>query len=106
MAPVTDPNTLSNYQDVVTQHTTVDVALDFDKSCVHGNATLKLKVVKDIDEVVLDTSYLDISKVLVNGSEAQWKLVDRMEPYGSALKISTKGQAGSSIDVTVSLSYP
>ncbi|KAI5814461.1 peptidase family M1-domain-containing protein [Pyronema omphalodes] len=101
MAPVTDPNTLSNYQDVVTQHTTVDVALDFDKSCVHGNVTLKLKVIKDIDEVVLDTSYLNISKVLVHDSEVQWKLVDRMEPYGSALKIFTKGQAGSSIDVTI-----
>lgn len=104
MAPITDPNTLANHHSVVTEYTTIDVALDFKASSVSGDATLKLKVLKDgVGEVVLDTSYLDIKCVAIDGKETTWKLDDRKEPYGSALRITltNKPKAGDSIDVMV-----
>jgi leukotriene-A4 hydrolase len=104
MAPITDPNTLSNYHAVVTQFTCVEVTLDFESSIVSGYVTLTLKALEDgLGEVVLDTSYLDIKKVVVNGKETGWTLEDRTEPYGSALKIclTEQGKAGESIEATV-----
>ncbi|KAF8242426.1 leukotriene A-4 hydrol [Wilcoxina mikolae CBS 423.85] len=104
MAPITDPNTLSNHHSVVTQSTCVDVTLDFESSIVSGYVTLTFKALEDgVGEVVLDTSYLDIKKVAVNGKEAIWTLEDRTEPYGSALKICLAEQtkAGESIEATV-----
>jgi leukotriene-A4 hydrolase len=104
MAPITDPNTLSNHHSVVTQSTHVDVTLDFESSIVSGNVTLTLKALEDgVGEVVLDTSCLDIGGVAVNGKEAAWTLEDRIEPYGSALKICLDEQikAGETVKATV-----
>jgi len=104
MAAITDPNTLSNHHSVVTRHTTIDVALDFKTSSVSGDAALMLTVLRDgVEEVVLDTSYLDVKRVAVGGRETTWKLDGRKEPYGSALRIALadKPNIGDSIDVTV-----
>lgn len=55
-----DPNTLSNYHNFVTIHTTANFELDFRKKVLEGNVVLRLQSTteKEIDEVVLDTRFV------------------------------------------------
>jgi aminopeptidase N len=102
MAPVTDPNTLSNYSSIVTEFTTVDVALNFETRTVAGEVMFELKALEDgVKEVVLDTSYLDIKKVVVDTEEVPFTLDDRQEPYGSALHIPLAVSPKKNTTVTV-----
>ncbi|KAL9108996.1 MAG: hypothetical protein Q9227_006236 [Pyrenula ochraceoflavens] len=84
-----DPNTLSNYSEFRTVHTTANLEISFEKKCLRGNVVLQLQSTNDADsrEVVLDSSFLDINSINVNGQPSKWDLSPRMEPYGSALKI-------------------
>lgn len=54
-----DPNTLSNYHNFITTHTTANLEIDFEKKRLWGNVVLLLKSLteKEADEVVLDTRY-------------------------------------------------
>lgn len=87
---VRDPNTLSNYNEFSTIHTTANFTIDFEGKNLIGNVLLKLKPVARTErrELFLDTSYLDIHDVQVDGRSSKWDLMPRSEPYGSALKIS------------------
>lgn len=83
-----DPNTLSNYHEFITIHTIANFSIDFGKKNLVGNVLLKLKAVnKACQEVVLDTSYLDIQDVRIDSHALKWDLLPRSEPLGSALKI-------------------
>ncbi|KAF2275621.1 leukotriene A-4 hydrol [Westerdykella ornata] len=84
-----DPNTLSNYHNWVTRHTSANFAIDFDQRILRGNVVLTMESLTDREskEILLDTSFLSIGGVSVNGTEAKWNLKDRMEPFGSALAI-------------------
>ena len=103
--PPRDPNTLSNYNNFVTTHTIANLGIHFEKRCVSGNITLKLKSITDAatKEIVLDTSFLNIKDVVVNGRASKWNLSSRFEPYGSALKISLEEgiDDGKSVDVNI-----
>lgn len=65
-----DLSTLSNYQDVRTQHIDLVWSIDWDKRIIGGKATLTLEATNAVDEAILDTSYLDITGVEVNGKKA------------------------------------
>ncbi|SMR54343.1 unnamed protein product [Zymoseptoria tritici ST99CH_3D1] len=84
-----DPNTLSNYNAWRTRHTTADLEVDFDAKSLSGTIHLTLeKLSKGDRKVVLDTSYLNIVGVEVEGEKAQWDLTPkRIEPYGSPLTV-------------------
>ena len=99
-----DPNTLSNYHVFRTRHIHAAFSIDFSKSVLKGGVRLSLEAVgKEDDDIVLDTSHLDLSNVTVNGSPAEWKVEPRSEPLGSALKIKVgKGvDLGQVLDVSV-----
>ncbi|KAH8820827.1 putative leukotriene A-4 hydrolase like protein [Xylogone sp. PMI_703] len=104
-----DPNTLSNYNYWKTKHTVANFALDFKKQCVTGSVRLQLESITDkaSEEIVLDTSYLDIKDVSVDGNKVKsWKVKDRTEPYGSPLTVSVPGGAskGSVVELDISIS--
>ena len=84
-----DPNTLSNYNDFLTTHTVANFNIDFLKARLVGSIILILKSLQDggSSRVVLDTSFLKVDNVQVNGRSTQWELQPRSEPYGSALDI-------------------
>ena len=84
-----DPNTLSNYNNFLTTHTIVNFNIDFEKKQLTGDVLLKLKSITDGEsqEILLDTSHLDVANVKVDGAASRWKLLPRFEPYGSTLKI-------------------
>lgn len=102
-----DPNTLSNYNNFITTHTAVDFKIDFEKNRMHGSVLLDLKSITDAEtkKIVLDTSYLQIDDVSVDGSKAKWNLASRFEPYGSPLSVKLdKGvPKGESVKVNVGL---
>lgn len=51
-----DPNTLSNYHNYVTKHTSVDFEIDFEKKRLVGSVVLKLESLTDEEvDVVLDS---------------------------------------------------
>ena len=87
--PPRDPNTLSNYNHFLTVHTTVNFIIDFEKKIIAGNVALTLKSITDAaaKEILLDTSFLDIKDVVLDGKPPRWELLPRFEPYGSALKV-------------------
>ena len=54
-----DPNTLSNYHNYVTRHTSVDFEIDFAKKRLVGKVVLKLESLTDGKvDVVLDARYV------------------------------------------------
>ena len=104
-----DPNTLSNYNNWKTKHTIADLAIDFKKQRLHGTVTLELESItdKESEEIVLDTSFLDIQKISVDGAKNEgFKIKGRLEPYGSPLSIPVPGGAakGSTVTVEIGLS--
>lgn len=107
--PPRDPNTLSNYNHWRTKHTIADLAIDFKKQRLSGTVTLQLESLteKESDEVILDTSFLDITTISVGGAKSrEWDVKARSEPYGSPLTIKIPGGAALgkiiSLEITVS----
>lgn len=101
-----DPNTLSNYNEFVTTHTVANLNIDFKKKTLAGNILLKLKPIAQTksQKVVLDSSYLDIQEVKVDGHSLKWDLLPRSEPYGSALKIDLDKTVSESASVEIDVS--
>ena len=101
-----DPSTLSNYNEFVTTHTVASLTIDFEKKILAGNILLRLKPVTKTNgkEVILDSSYLDIQNVTVDGRSLKWDLLPRSEPLGSALKIGLdkRAQESGSFEIDVS----
>jgi leukotriene-A4 hydrolase len=64
-----DPNTLSNYDDFRTKHTTAVLEIDFEKKVLKGNVALVLESLTDAksEEILLDTRFV----VLYSG-DGQW----------------------------------
>ena len=84
-----DPNTLSNYNNWLTTHTSTTFDILFNEQKLSGNVIHKLKSITkaETNEVILDTSHLLIHSVKINGEKAKWEVASRVEPYGSPLKI-------------------
>jgi leukotriene-A4 hydrolase len=89
-----DPNTLSNYNNWITKHTKAEFAIDFKAQKLVGSVTLALESItdKESEEIILDTSFLDIKDISINGTKTkEWIVKDRSEPYGSPLFIKIPG---------------
>ncbi|KAL8997992.1 MAG: hypothetical protein Q9188_006196 [Gyalolechia gomerana] len=104
--PPRDPNTLSNYNNFLTEHTAANFEIDFEKKRLSGNVILKLKSVSpsETKEILLDTSHLDVKNVALKGEIlSSWQLLQRLEPYGSALRISFEKEAekGQSLELDI-----
>ena len=97
MPAVYDQHTLSNIGDIYTTHLHIDWSVDWDAKLISGSVTHDLTADADVMEVVLDTSYLDIHKVHLNGTQVEFKLDERKSTLGAALHIPlgktvTKGE--------------
>ncbi|KAI8889700.1 hypothetical protein K501DRAFT_95530, partial [Backusella circina FSU 941] len=83
-----DPSSLANLSQVVTKHIHLDWNISFDEKKISGHILLDmLTCVPDVKEVILDTSYLDLKSVEVNGEEVKYTVAERHLSLGSALTI-------------------
>lgn len=106
MAPTKDPNSLSNHLVYTTTHTNISLVLSFPTSSLSGEVELTLKALEDtLEDVVLDTSYLDVKEVKVDGETAKFSPAERTEPYGSALTIAIGREVKEGKDVKVRVCY-
>ncbi|KAJ9118642.1 hypothetical protein QFC22_003862 [Naganishia vaughanmartiniae] len=73
---IKDQATLSNYHQVRNLHTHLQWTIDWNDQLIAGTATLTMKPETDepVTRVVLDTSYLDIRGVKVDGEKVEFKL--------------------------------
>ncbi|OJJ31767.1 hypothetical protein ASPWEDRAFT_117915 [Aspergillus wentii DTO 134E9] len=87
--PPRDPNTLSNYNSWVSTHITANFDVLFDQKKLAGNVVHRFKSITNSEsqDIILDTNYLDIVHVKVDGKPSPWELLPPLEPYGTALKI-------------------
>lgn len=85
-----DNATLSNYHQVRNTHTALEWHIDWHAQLIAGTATLTLKPETEtaVNEVVLDTSFLRIEGVLVDGGQVKWEKAERIEAMGEALTIN------------------
>ncbi|KAJ5170669.1 Leukotriene A4 hydrolase [Penicillium coprophilum] len=85
-----DPNTLSNYNNWRSTHITANFDILFDQKKLVGNVVHQFKSITDgqSQEIILDTSHLDIGAVKVDGRPSKWEFLPPLEPYGVPLKIS------------------
>lgn len=86
-SPELDPSSLSNYSAFGIGPVHLSFNVDFDRKIVGGKVQYNLKKVIDSKTVVLDTSYLTISKALVNGNVVDHLVGERQGPLGSPLTI-------------------
>lgn len=84
-----DPNTLSNYNNWKTTHTSANLDILFDEQKLKGSVTHSFESISDgeTEEILLDSSHVQIHSVKAGGKAAEWELLKRVEPYGSPLKI-------------------
>jgi leukotriene-A4 hydrolase len=97
-----DKATSANYTEVKVTHTHLEWTIDWDNHVFHGLAVLSLTALKEVGKVVLDTSYLDIKKVEVDGQEVKYTVGERRGTLGSALQfqlpeVVDKGEVSDSL---------
>ncbi|KAF7519061.1 hypothetical protein G7054_g13236 [Neopestalotiopsis clavispora] len=102
---VRDPNTLSNYNHWLTRHTTVHFHINFEKQRLEGSVQLDLESLTDKEskEIILDTNRLHVASVKINQKDSEWKLKDRVEPFGSPLHVSVPDGAAKGQFVTLDI---
>jgi leukotriene-A4 hydrolase len=88
MTKARDPNTLSNYDKVRIRETVLRLGIDFCRKQLNGSVHHELEWLEETDEIILDTSFLKIHELKVENKRQRWELLERVEPYGSPLKIS------------------
>lgn len=89
-SPEVDPCTNSNYREFEIQKTELNITISFEKKIVLGEVTYTLTAKKpNTTSIILDTSYIQIQKVRINGLPTDnYEVAKRKEPFGSPLKIS------------------
>ena len=65
-----DPATLSNINEIQTNHIQLDLKVDFEQKILDGSVTLNLTTLtNDVSKVILDSKYLNIKSVSQDGRQ-------------------------------------
>lgn len=100
-----DEHTLANIAQVRTTHLHLDWHVDWHKKLISGSVEHKIQVLENATEnVILDTSFLDIGDVTVDGEKVQIKLGARQGSLGSPLTIPV-GKRKKDEEVTIKVHY-
>ncbi|CEP61330.1 bifunctional aminopeptidase/epoxide hydrolase LALA0_S03e00452g [Lachancea lanzarotensis] len=86
-SPETDYSTLSNYKAFQVQHSNLNLEISFEKQTISGVVHYNLHNVANASQILLDTSFLEVSDVSIDGSKVDFKVEPRREPLGSRLVV-------------------
>ncbi|NXD32286.1 LKHA4 aminopeptidase, partial [Spelaeornis formosus] len=89
-------------------HTHLEWTIDWEKQVFHGHAVVSLQAQpssQGVERVVLDTSFLDIKKIEVDGTEVKWHLGERIGTIGSALSFDLPRKVNPGEEVKVKVTY-
>lgn len=101
-SPEIDPSTLSNYQKFDVRHTTLNLDVLFQEKKLKGSVTLSLTTLSDVSSIILDTSFLKIHNIEINKKPfVDYKLNDRVEPFGSSLEINYSSSTDDEFDLKI-----
>lgn len=91
--PPKDNSTLSNYHLFRTTHIHLDWTIDWTKQLIHGSATLSIRKTggEGEGELVLDSSYLDVRGVEVEGEEVKVRMTARWNVGSRELRVVSLG---------------
>lgn len=98
--PERDPSTLLNYFLFKVHHTSLDYSVDWKKKILHGKGKIALETVEDVTQVVLDSSFLDIKSVAVDGKEASFQFGEQ-GVLGSEFAIDAKIQKNTKFELLI-----
>ncbi len=83
---VIETHSYAEPNDAVITHLDLDVSVDFDVKQIKGTASYNISS-NNASEIILDSKFLEVSKVLVDGKEVTFTMGDFNEQLGQALKI-------------------
>lgn len=101
-----DIHTHAHLGEIRPTHLDLDWTIDWDRRIFSGSVEHTLVVEQDaVDRCVMDSSFLDIHSVKVDGEEAKWDLSKRINTLGSALTMQIgKRSQGDKIKVRIEYS--
>ncbi|KAH3687439.1 hypothetical protein WICPIJ_001549 [Wickerhamomyces pijperi] len=91
--PEYDFSSLSNYKNFSVRNTELDLTLDFENKKIVGSVKYHLTVLKSTEQIVLDSSYLQINQVQIDNEIVPFEVKQRVEPRGCAVEISASASA-------------
>ena len=87
MKRATDFHSFSKPDEALVKHLEWDASVNFDERTIDATATYSITTSQDAERIILDIRELNISSVLVDGSEASYEIGDEMPFIGSPLSI-------------------
>ncbi|KAI9269391.1 peptidase family M1-domain-containing protein [Sporodiniella umbellata] len=88
---VIDPSSLSNLSEVLTKHIHLNWSISFEEKKISGHVVLDMvTLAPNVSKIVLDTSYLELKGVSLNGQELKYEVAERHLSLGSALTVFLK----------------
>ena len=101
---VMDNATQSNYHTIVSTHLDFAINVDWNRRILSGSITHHLTVLRSTHQVILDTSYLEITACrTAAGTPLEYKLAPRNGDMGQALTILLERQhtKGETVQVVI-----
>ncbi|KAK9471949.1 LAP2 leucyl aminopeptidase yscIV [Dipodascopsis tothii] len=103
--PETDASTLSNYESFKINHTKLRFEVDWTAKALVGKVEYDLTTTADVQEIVLDTSYLDLGAISVNGAPATGVVGERLHALGCPLTIALAAPIAAGSPVALTLEF-
>lgn len=92
VSPEVDPSTYSNYTNFQFGTTKLSFDVDFDKKILTGTVVYDLENVTGVNEIILDTSFLNIKACTVNGKAAHFSVASEPKTLGFPLVIENESK--------------
>ncbi|TPX64388.1 leukotriene-A4 hydrolase [Spizellomyces sp. 'palustris'] len=102
----TDPNSFANVHEIVVKHTHLTLTADFDRRILRGQVVHHARTVQpNVSELVLDSNFLDIQSVLLDGVPLKFSVADHHPKFGSKFTIHFEKPLGAEEEVKVCIGY-
>lgn len=100
-SPEFDYTTKSNYTDFKVNNTDLNIELLFDRKKIVGNVSYDLTTLKKFDSLVLDSSFIKVNSIKVNGAASKFTIGERREPWGEPITVASSFDANEHVALAV-----